>query len=59
MDEQAKKDALYEFVKKFIEDKQISCPDTIYQRDSLVIAASEFMESVVEIVGYVDFGDDE
>lgn len=52
-----KKEALYEFVKGFIEREEITCADTIYQRDSLVIEASTFMERCVEIVGYTTHKD--
>ena len=59
MSDQAKKEALFEMVKRFVADRRITCPETIYQRDSLVEDASEFMERCVEIVGYQSAGDDE
>lgn len=49
-----RKDELFELVEKFIKDNGITCAESIYQRDSLVIGASCFMESCCEIVGYAE-----
>jgi hypothetical protein len=58
MNDQEKKDALFAMVQKFVADNGITCPESIYQRDSLVIKASVFMESAVEIVGFAESDDE-
>ena len=42
---------------KFIEEQEISCPETIYQTDWVIENAYEFIEDICNEVGYV--GDDE
>ena len=43
---------LYALCKKFIEDNEITCPETIYQTDRVSLNALEFIEQVCENVGY-------
>ena len=43
----------------FIESQQIFCGETIYQTDHVIESAYEFIEDVCDIVGYVEFEDDE
>lgn len=46
-------------VKKFVEDNNISCPETIYQCDWVIENAYEFIEQLCEAVGYVEDDEDE
>lgn len=39
-------------VRAFVEKHNITCPETIYQVDSVVIDACDFIERLVDIVGY-------
>jgi len=55
MDEE--KSQLFALVKQFIDANRIHCPDAIYQRDSLIEKASEFMEMCCNVVGYVELED--
>ena len=43
---------LYALCKRFIDDNGITCPETIYQTDRVVLNALEFIEHVCENVGY-------
>jgi hypothetical protein len=52
MANQEQKQALWDACEKFIQENQISCPESIYQRDSMWEKSPEFVESVCEIVGY-------
>jgi len=36
----------------FRDKHDISCPETIYQTDRVIVDAYEFIERLVEIVGY-------
>lgn len=45
---------LWEEVEKFIEDNQISCPETIHQTDWVITNAYEFIERLCDIVGYYE-----
>lgn len=51
------KSQLFALVKQFIDQNQIHSPEAIYQRDSLVVKASEFMEMCCNVVGYVEVED--
>lgn len=42
----------------FIAEQQITCPETIYQADRVILNAYEFIERVCEIVGYAAPADD-
>lgn len=46
-------------IQNFIEAQEISCAETIYQTDRVIINAYEFIESLVEIVGYKEYEDDD
>lgn len=59
MNDQEKKDALFDFVKKAIESNRITSADAIYQRDSLAVAALDFMCEACEIVGFAELGEDD
>ncbi len=50
---------LTELCKKFVEENQISCGETIYQCDWVIERAYEFIESVCDIVGYYDDDEEE
>ena len=45
---------LYEEVQKFITDNQITCSETIYQTDRVIVNAYEFLQRICEIVGYCE-----
>lgn len=53
-----KKDKLLEVVETFIEKHNISCPETIYQMDSVIRDAYEFIEELCNVVGYYELEDD-
>ena len=43
---------LNEICREFIEKQEISCPETIYQTDRVILNAYEFIENVCNQVGY-------
>lgn len=43
---------LSEIVKEFVAQHQLSCAESIYQTDSAIEAAYEFIERLCDIVGY-------
>jgi len=49
---------LLEHVQNFIKEYEISCPESVYQRDSVIENAYEFIEKCCEIVGYHKDEDD-
>ena len=49
---------LYSLCKKFIEDNEITCSETIYQTDRVAQNALEFIEQVCENVGF-SYSDDD
>lgn len=50
---------LLEYVKKYIEENEISSGEAVFQVDSLSLDALNFMEKCCEIVGYHKFEDEE
>lgn len=46
-------------VKRFVTEHRISCPEAICQNDDVIVDAYEFIENLVEIVGYFEEGDDD
>lgn len=46
-------------VKRFVTEHRISCPEAICQNDDVIVDAYEFIEALVEIVGYFEEGDDD
>ena len=44
---------------KFIKDNGISCPETIYQMDRVIVNAYQFIEDVCNLVGYLPCEDDD
>jgi hypothetical protein len=44
--------ALLLLCKKFIDEHDIGCAETIYQTDRVIEDASEFIEAICDIVGY-------
>ena len=48
-----KAEKLLKICKKFRDDHDISCPETIYLCDNVIEDASEFIEQIMEIIGYV------
>lgn len=47
--------ALWKVCKDFVEKYKISCPEGIYQRDSIMVASPELVEDVCDVVGYVEY----
>ena len=54
-----KEQELFERCKKFVEEQNIFCAETIYQSDRVIENAYEFIEDICDIVGYNDDGEDE
>lgn len=46
-------------VKRFVTEHRISCAEAICQNDDVIVDAYEFIENLVEIVGYFEEGDDD
>jgi hypothetical protein len=46
-------------VKRFVTEHRISCPEAICQNDDVIVDAYEFIENLVNIVGYYEEGDDD
>ncbi len=51
--------ALWNVCKKFVEDQEISSPETIYQCDWVIEHAYEFVEEVCNVVGYKPYEDED
>lgn len=45
---------LHDHCVNFIQENQITCAESVYQTDRVILNAYEFIEGVCEIVGYVD-----
>lgn len=50
---------LLNIIEQFIEKHNISCPEAIYQTDSVLEDAGELIEQLCDIVGYVKLEEDE
>lgn len=50
--EQERKDALWEHVRKFMSDQKITCAETVYQSDRVIVNGYEFIDGCCAIVGY-------
>lgn len=46
---------LYKICQGFIEKHKISGSENIYQSDSVILDAYEFIETICEIVGYYEY----
>jgi GTP-dependent phosphoenolpyruvate carboxykinase len=44
--------SLHDHCVKFIQSQRITCAETVYQSDRVIVNAYEFIEGVCEIVGY-------
>ncbi len=51
--------ALWNVCKKFVNDQEIGCAETIYQCDWVIENAYEFIQEVCEIVDYKPYEDDD
>ena len=51
--------ALWKVCKDFVEEDEIGCVEQIWQTDSVLIAAPELVEGVCNVVGYVEYEDEE
>ncbi|MEZ7891149.1 MAG: hypothetical protein QMC67_05340 [Candidatus Wallbacteria bacterium] len=45
------KDALYKKVVEFQKNQEISCKETVYQSDRVIISAYKFIDELMEIIG--------
>lgn len=52
-------DKVLKLVRKFIDDHKISVPETIYQMDSIIEEAYEFIEALCDAAGYAPGEDDD
>ncbi len=50
---------LFKICQEFVVEREISCSETIYQCDHVVLNALEFIEKVCEVVGYHVHAEDE
>jgi hypothetical protein len=46
---------LAEICRKFIKDQKISCSESVYQSDNVILNACELIEQICEIVGYFEY----
>jgi hypothetical protein len=46
------KDKLWNLCEEFTEKNNISCSETIYSKDSVIVNAYDFIEEICNIVGY-------
>jgi hypothetical protein len=53
-----KNEKLYNYVKDFIESQEIDCPEMIYQSDSVIEGAYEFIEGCANIIGYCKYNEE-
>lgn len=47
---------VYDLVVEFIEKHRLTCPESIYQRDSVYEYTPELVEDLADVVGYYDDG---
>lgn len=52
------KNKLWDVCKQFIEENEIGRCETVYQCDRVILNASEFIESICDIVGYIPSEDE-
>jgi hypothetical protein len=45
---------LHSVCKKFIEENNITCSESVYQNDKVILNAYSFIEQICDIVGYDD-----
>lgn len=50
---------LKQIVEKFIINNSITCPETIYQTDRVIINSYEFIEELCNVVGYLQIEDED
>lgn len=51
-------DMLRSICSDFIRENNITCAEKIYQSDTVIQNAYEFIEMICDEVGYVDYNDD-
>jgi hypothetical protein len=51
--------ALWNVCKKFVNDQEIDCAETIYQCDWVIENAYEFIQEVCEVVDYKPYEDED
>ena len=44
---------------KFIRDNEISCSETVYQSDRIILNSPDFIREICDLVGYHQFEEDE
>ena len=50
---------LWQICSKFVKDNKISCPETIYQSDHVILNAHEFIEQITDRVGYFKYSEED
>lgn len=58
-DVREKQNELWEHVKAFVDRQNITCSETVYQSDRVILNAYEFIDRACEIVGFAPCDDDE
>lgn len=58
-DELEKATQIVQIVKSYIEKHEISCAESIYQRDKIWETAPELVEELANIVGYYEYPEDD
>lgn len=53
-----KEKKLKKIIKAFIDKHEISCAEGVHQNDRVVIAATELIEELCDVVGYRKFEDE-
>ena len=46
------KDMLWEHTKNFVKEQRISCSETVYQTDRVIVNGYEFIDGAAKIVGF-------
>lgn len=50
---------LFDICKDFIKDNEITCAESIYQKDSIEANALDLIEQICELIGYYEEEDEE
>lgn len=50
---------LWDTVVAFVEEHEITCPESIYQRDNMYELSPQLLEALCDEVGYFEFEDED
>lgn len=53
------KDRLWWMCRRFVDEQKITCKESVYQCDNVILNAPEFIGRVCDIVGYHECEDDD